>query len=109
VYRPTKPFFEDIGLGLVEWEGTFEGIHARWLRWCTEGGVLVPTGAERAAKAEAEATKAQVEAAKAQVEAANAQAEATKAQVEAAKAQARAERLAEKLRAMGIDPNGEGS
>jgi Uma2 family endonuclease len=81
VVRPCEPWFEDIGLGLVEWEGVFEGIETRWLRWCTKGGVLVPTGAERAAKAMAEA----------------------------AKAQARAERLAEKLRALGIDPNGEGS
>jgi Uma2 family endonuclease len=48
-----RPWFESVGLGLVLWEGAFEGTHAQWLRWCTRDGQLVPTGAERAASAEA--------------------------------------------------------
>jgi Uma2 family endonuclease len=68
-----RPWLESIGLGLLEWEGVFEGLRGTWLRWCTRDGRVVPTGAERAEVAEA-----------------------------------RAERLAARLREMGIDPNGDG-
>lgn len=43
-----RPMFETVGLGLVEWDGTFERQTERWLRWCTLDGTPVPTGAERA-------------------------------------------------------------
>jgi hypothetical protein len=81
-----RSWFETVGLGLVEWEGAFEGMNGRWLRWCTRDGTLVPTGAEsaRAAKAQAETAKARAET-----------------------AETRADRLAARLKAMGIDPNGE--
>ncbi|MGK4004390.1 Uma2 family endonuclease [Sorangium sp. So ce1036] len=80
-YVPTEPWFGLAGLGLVLWEGTFEGIHTTWLRWRTADGAVVPTGAERATDAEARATDAE----------------------------ARARRLAARLRAMGIDPDSDGS
>jgi hypothetical protein len=74
LYVPVdRPWFESVGLGLIEWEGSFEGLPGRWLRWCTRDGQVIPTGAERAEVAEA-----------------------------------RARRLAEKLRELGIDPNGDG-
>jgi hypothetical protein len=78
-----RPWFEGLGLGLIEWKGSFEGASGLWLRWCTRDGCVVPTGAERAETAEARA------------ETAEARAET---------AEARAERLAARLRAMGIDP-----
>jgi Uma2 family endonuclease len=54
VYVPIeRPWFASLGLGLVEWEGLFEGLRGRWLRWCTLDGRVVPTGAERAEAAEA--------------------------------------------------------
>lgn len=65
----TETWLEQVGIGLTLWDGVFEGKHDRWLRWCTRDGV-VPTGAERAERAEARAT-----------------------------------RLAEQLRALGIDPD----
>jgi hypothetical protein len=73
-----RPWFENIGLGLVEWEGEFEGTHGLWLRWCTRDGSVIPTGAERA-----------------------------RSRSEVQTAEARAQRLAAKLRALGIDPNGD--
>lgn len=74
IYVPVeRPWFASLGLGLVEWEGSFEGLRGRWLRWCTLDGRVVPTGAERAEAAEA-----------------------------------RADRLAARLRELGIDPNGDG-
>jgi len=74
------PWFEGVGLGLTEWEGTFEGLTGRWLRWRTRDGQLVPTGAERAESERARADSAE----------------------------ARALRLAARLRELGIDPDSDG-
>ncbi len=69
----------DIGLGARLWEGEYEGVRAVWLRWCDADGALIPTGAELAA---AERARAEAE-------------------------HQRAERLAARLRALGIDPDTE--
>ena len=61
---------DGIGLGLILWQGKYEGADATWLRWCDTTGAVIPTGKERADKT-----------------------------------QQRNERLAEKLREMGIDPD----
>lgn len=63
-------WMDQIELGLSLWEGTFEGKHYTWLRWCDRNGNLLLTGDE---------------------------------QVE--QERQRAERLAELLRARGIDPD----
>ncbi|MFN0124165.1 MAG: Uma2 family endonuclease [Blastocatellia bacterium] len=77
-YLPrTSKYFPLIHLGLTLWEGEYEGTHALWLRWTNEKGELIPTGAERAAR------------------------EAERAAHEAQ----RADRLADKLRELGIDPD----
>lgn len=70
-------WLEQIELGLTLWEGTFEGKHYTWLRWCDRQGNLLLTGDERA---EQERQRAEQE-------------------------RQRAERLAELLRARGIDPD----
>jgi Uma2 family endonuclease len=83
-YVPVRrPYFPSAELGLVEWEGEYEGKKAPWIRWTDGSGVLIPSGAERAA---AEKKRADGEQARAEA------------------AQARAELLAEKLRELGIDP-----
>ncbi len=74
-----------VGLGLTLWEGVFEGHRAQWLRWCDDGGNLLPTGAESALM-----ERQQREAAEASLD----------------KERQRADRLAEKLRSLGIDPDG---
>jgi len=105
-YMPLdRPWFEDVGLGLVEWEGTFEGLTGRWLRWHTRDGQLVPTGAERAANesARAENEKARAENEKARAEHERARAEHERARAESA--EARESRLAARLRELGIDPS----
>jgi len=68
--------FDKLGLALVEWAGRFEDMDARWLRWATLDGQLVPTGRERA---ERERERAERE-------------------------RERAERLAARLRELGVDP-----
>jgi hypothetical protein len=84
-------FLPRIDLGLALWEGTYEHEPALWLRWCGLGGKLVPTGAEAA-----EAEKQRAEAEKQRAEAEKQRAEAEKQ---------RADRLAERLRALGVDPD----
>lgn len=75
--RLDQLWLEHVGLGVALWEGTYEGLTTTWLRWCDRDGQLLPTGAERATQAEAKATAAT----------------------------ARADKLAEQLRSLGVDPD----
>jgi Uma2 family endonuclease len=71
-------WLDGVGLGLTLWEGAYEEETPRlWLRWCDQEGRVVPTGAEGQA---AERQRAETE-------------------------RQRAERLAEKLRELGVDPD----
>jgi Uma2 family endonuclease len=76
----------DIGLGL--WDDYFEGLPGPWLRWCDSAGnwLLTDTEQERLAKEQERLAKEQERLAKEQ-------------------AQARADRLAEQLRSLGVDPD----
>jgi Uma2 family endonuclease len=67
----------DVGLSLIFWEGIYEDGQGSWLRWCDSQGNMIPTGAERAVRAEERAER---------------EAE-------------RAARLAAKLRELGVDPD----
>jgi Uma2 family endonuclease len=57
---------QQLGLALVKWEGEYAEVKARWLRWATLEGVLLPTGEEKAKQAERQAQKAQQQAQEAQ-------------------------------------------
>ena len=71
-------WLEEVGLGLTLWSGQFEEAVTRvWLRWCDHDGQVIPTGAERA-KMERQGREIERQ---------------------------RAERLAERLRAMGVNPD----
>jgi hypothetical protein len=48
----TETWLEQVGLGVTQWEGVFEGKREVWLRWCDQSGNLLLTGDERAAQAE---------------------------------------------------------
>jgi Uma2 family endonuclease len=74
----------EVGLRLQMWRGVFEQAEENWLRWHDAEGNLIMTGAERAAQSDARATQADER---------------------AAQSDARATRLAEKLRALGVDPD----
>ena len=37
---------DQVNLGVVLWDGVFEGLHECWLRWCDADGILIPTGEE---------------------------------------------------------------
>ena len=83
-----------LGLALLRWEGSYLGERARWLRWATLEGTLLPTPREvaeaetrHAAEAERRAVEVEQQAADAQQQAADAQQQATEAQQQATEAQ----------------------
>jgi Uma2 family endonuclease len=59
----------ELGLALVRWEGVYNGVSARWLRWATLEGSLLPTPEELAQQARQQAQEAQQQAQWAQQEA----------------------------------------
>ena len=86
-YQPIQPNAQDqlvsqtLSLALVRWYGTYKGIETTWLRWANLNTTLLPTAEEY----ERIRTAA--------------------AQQQADQARQRADRLAERLRQMGIDPD----
>jgi Uma2 family endonuclease len=103
VYEPIQ--LEDGGqlisrqlhLVLVRWAGTFKGVETIWLRWATLEGELLPTGDERAEQAQQQAEQ---EHQRAEQERQRAEQERQRAEQERISRQ----RLAEKLRELGVDP-----
>jgi len=79
----TNNWLDDIGLGVTLWTGEFEGRHQSWLRWCDQNGNVLPTGDERAEQSEERAQNAEER---------------------AKQSEERAQLLAEKLKALGVDP-----
>jgi hypothetical protein len=97
----------DVGLGLVLWNGEYEYMHETWLRWCDTDGNLIPTGREARLT---ETQRANLEKRRAEKEKQRAEKEkqrAEQAENRALSAERRAVQLAEKLRALGINPDEE--
>ncbi|MGL5035048.1 MAG: Uma2 family endonuclease [Microcystaceae cyanobacterium] len=92
-------------LVLRRWQGTYQGIEATWLRWADLTGIVLPTNQELAQIAQQQAQVAQAEAQSAQRQAQSAQAEAQSAQQALKEEQQRAEKLANKLRELGLNPD----
>lgn len=86
-------FFPSVGIGVMLWNGVYEGQRGLWLRWCDENGNPIPTGAELAqqerARAEEERARAEEERARAEQEAAA----RARAEAEVSRLQAELERL----------------
>jgi hypothetical protein len=72
-----------IGLALLRWDGIYQDVEARWLRWTTLEGILLPTPQEIA-------TETQQQAAEAQRQAAESLRQVTEAQQQAAEARQQA-------------------
>ena len=87
--RRESYWFPELRLGLTLWDGVFEAVRHRWLRWVDEHGVLIPTGREQRRRADEEHRRAE---------------HAEQLLVEERR---RAERLATLLRRSGIDPEQE--
>jgi Uma2 family endonuclease len=97
-YVPCDPWFPILELGVKVWEGVFGDMHATFLRWCDLDGNILPTGAERA---EHEKQRAEHEKQRAEHEKQRAEHEKQRAEHE----KQRADKLAEKLRALGVNPD----
>ncbi|HSX77853.1 MAG TPA: Uma2 family endonuclease, partial [Candidatus Saccharimonadia bacterium] len=80
------------------WQGKFEDREDIWLRWCDREGQMLLTGAERA---EQEHQRAEQEHQRAEQEHQRAEQERVMRQ----QAQEQAERLAARLRELGIEPD----
>jgi Uma2 family endonuclease len=89
---------EGLGVELGLWHGKIDGIELHWLRWWDDSGKLLLTGEEREAREKRAFAELQQEAV-----AAKREAEAAKHQAD--EAMHRAALLAEKLRALGVDPD----
>jgi hypothetical protein len=50
---------QTLGLALIRWEGIYQEVEARWLRWATLSGALLPTPQEVAVETQRQATEAQ--------------------------------------------------
>jgi len=84
---------QQLGLALVRWEGIYQEESARWLRWATLDGTLLPTPQEVAEAAQRHAEEVERLATEVQQQAAAAQQQAAAAQQRAAAAQQRATEL----------------
>jgi Uma2 family endonuclease len=75
-YTPIQPtpqgwlVSRQLGLALVRWEGSYQGVEARWLRWATLDGEVLPTPEEVAEREGQRARQAQHQAEQAQQQAA---------------------------------------
>ena len=76
-FETSETWLEQVGLGITLWEGEFEGRQDHWLRWCYQDGNVLLTGDERA---EQERQRAE-------------------------QAEQRTQLLADRLRAMGVNPD----
>ena len=57
--RQESPRFPELRLGLTLWDGVFEAVRSRWLRWIDEQGLLIPTGHEQRQRADREHQRAE--------------------------------------------------
>jgi Uma2 family endonuclease len=80
----------EVGLSLKFWSGAYEAWEAEWIRWCDREGNLILTGGERAKQARSRAEQTE----------GLAEHEAERRRL----AEERAERLAARLRELGVEP-----
>jgi len=100
---PTQPLGQ-LGLKLSLWEGTFQQIKGRYLRFTDLQDQLLLTGGEMLALETEKSDQAKAKAEQAEAKAEQAEAKAEQAKAKAEQANSENERLKAKLRELGIDP-----
>ncbi len=97
VYQPlsfderNRYISERLQLALVRWFGVYRGVETIWLRWETIDGELLPTDRESLNQTQTELDEAQTE--------------LNQAQIQLDETQIKAQKLAQKLMEMGINPD----
>lgn len=109
--RNESGMIPEFNLGLRLWKGGFEHQEAEWLRWTDGKGKILACGNEKAIAAwnqvDVERKKAETAKLRADAEQIRADAQKQEAEMERQRAETekhRADRLAEKLRELGVDP-----
>lgn len=103
VYEPIEPDAQDrlisqqVKLALVRWEGVYKDVPARWLRWATLEGELLPTPQELAVQQQQRAEEAQRQAEEARRQAEEARRYAEEAAQRAAELEALLRRYRERF------------
>ncbi|UFP95009.1 Uma2 family endonuclease [Gloeobacter morelensis] len=102
---------EPLGVALGIWQGSYLGMELPWLRWYDQQGLLLPLSEERAQWAQERVAQVEQEAQQQRQRAAEAEQQAQQADLRAMHAEQQADQerqktaaLAERLRALGIDP-----
>src|SRR5262249_46085974 len=75
-------WFDDVGLGLLRWDGIYEKRHSTWLRWCLADGTVVPAADEEHVQKEAAQKRAEDERRRAEDERRQKEAAETRAEQE---------------------------
>lgn len=96
--------FKDVGLGLILWQGEYEGVEALWLRWTDLKGRLIPTGAEQAEQERQRTKQERQRTEQERQRAITAEQQLAQEQLRATAAEQRLEQLMMRLRETGIDP-----
>jgi Uma2 family endonuclease len=88
---PDPFWMPEAGLGLGIWQGSYQNVEGHWLRWCDGRGNWIPTAEERGEddRQRAERERNRAEQAEEQLEL----------------ERARSQQLADRLRALGIEPD----
>lgn len=81
--KADRQLLPKLNISVMLWDGVFDEIQARWLRWCDHNGNLIPTGLESTMQAKERANQ-----------------EKKRAQ----RAEKKMELLSAKLRSLGVDP-----
>ncbi|MEB3162476.1 MAG: Uma2 family endonuclease [Prochlorothrix sp.] len=97
-------WLEELGLGLGVWEGEYQGIQGRWLRWYDQAGHWIPLRAELLAQEQHDRQLAEAQLAQEQHDRQLTEAQLAQEQERAAAAEAQYQALLAKLRAQGINP-----
>jgi EAL domain-containing protein (putative c-di-GMP-specific phosphodiesterase class I) len=96
-------WLEELGLGLVTWQGRCEDMDGLWLRPCGPDKALLPLPTEVAEAAQAQADEERVRAEAAQAQADEERVRAETAEELAFQERDRAERLLARLRELGVE------
>ncbi|OCR02626.1 hypothetical protein BCD67_23080 [Oscillatoriales cyanobacterium USR001] len=95
----------ELQLRLGLWQGDYKGMNRLWLRWFTADGELILSPSERAILAERQVIESQQKVIEFQQQVSEFQQQLSESQKQVIAAQEKAERLAARLRELGIEPD----
>ena len=98
-------WLEELGLGVGLWQGSYEGVEGRWLRFYDSQGNWIPTPDERADREEREKEQERTRAILAEDDRDRQQQRANLEKERADRAESDLQKLRDRLLQLGVDPN----